>query len=55
MVLSRCRTFDSNFSIANNDFLQKKIGFEKIKDSYPTLIDENIKSLSINFSVLAMR
>ncbi|MDS1345346.1 hypothetical protein [Planktothrix agardhii] len=33
----------------------KMISFEKIKESYPTLIDENVKSLSINFSVLAMR
>lgn len=47
--------FDSNFSITNSDFLQKTISFEKIKDIYSTLIDENVKSLSINFSVLAMR
>lgn len=47
--------FDNDFSMANSDFLQKMISFEKIKESYPTLIDENVKSLSINFSVLAMR
>ncbi len=47
--------FDHNFSIANSDFLKKMISFEKIKYSYPNLIDENVKSLSINFSVLAMR
>ncbi len=47
--------FDPDFSIANSDFLQKMISFEKIKENYPTLIDENVKSLSINFSVLAMR
>jgi hypothetical protein len=47
--------FDHNFSIANSDFLQDMISFEKIKENYPNLIDENVKSLSINFSVLAMR
>ncbi|MBE9143259.1 hypothetical protein [Planktothrix mougeotii] len=47
--------FDHDFSIANSDFLQKMISFEKIKESYPSLIDDNVKSLSINFSVLAMR